>query len=320
MRITSSMLASNFMTNIQSNLQRMEKYQNQISTGKNFSRPSDDPVAVTRSLQVRTDLSKTDQYLKNVRDGITWLDQSETSLMEINVLIGRAYDLSVDAANGTKTPEDRQIIAKEALQIQEQLVQAANASYAGRYLFGGYNTASKPFELKGSPGAYTLSYNGKDMASLMDPDPANVAWLNNAKTQNINYAVGNDVKMSVSFTGIDLFGAGADNLFEVINQFSSALLDGSDQSAIGESIGKLQQQQNQILSLIGETGGKYNRLTLMEKRYDLDHYNFKAVQSKIEDADYAKATIDSKMAEVVYQSALSAAAKIIQPTLMDFLR
>ncbi|MBE3101629.1 MAG: flagellar hook-associated protein FlgL, partial [Firmicutes bacterium] len=55
MRITSSMLASNFMTNIQSNLQRMEKYQNQLSTGKNFSRPSDDPVAVTRSLQVRTD-------------------------------------------------------------------------------------------------------------------------------------------------------------------------------------------------------------------------------------------------------------------------
>ena len=318
MRITSSMLASNFMTNIQSNLQRMEKYQNQLSTGKNFSRPSDDPVAVTRSLQVRTDLSKTDQYLKNVRDGITWLDQSETTLMEINVLVGRAYDLSLDAANGTKTPEDRQIIAEEALQIQEQLVQAANASFAGRYLFGGYNTASKPFKLNGSPGAYTLSYNGKDMASLMDP--ANATWLNNAKTQNINYAVGNDVKMSVSFTGIDLFGAGADNLFEVINQFSSALLDGSDQSAIDESIGKLQQQQNQILSLLGETGGKYNRLTLMEKRYDLDYNNFKAVQSKIENADYAKAVIDSKMAEVVYQSALSAAAKIIQPTLMDFLR
>ena len=318
MRITSSMLASNFMTNIQSNLQRMEKYQNQLSTGKNFSRPSDDPVAVTRSLQVRTDLSKTDQYLKNVRDGITWLDQSETTLMEINVLIGKAYELSVDAANGTKTPEDRQIIAKEALQIQEQLVQAANASFAGRYLFGGYNTASKPFELNGSPGTYTLSYNGMDMVTLTDP--ANATWLNNAKTQNINYAVGNDVKMSVSFTGIDLFGAGADNLFEVINQFSSALLDGRDQSAIDESIGKLQQQQNQILSLIGETGGKYNRLTLMEKRYDLDYYNFKAVQSKIEDADYAKATIDSKMAEVVYQSSLSAAAKIIQPTLMDFLR
>jgi len=296
----------------------MEKSQYRLSTGRNFSRPSDDPVAVTRSLQIRTDLSRTDQYIKNIRDGITWLDQTETTLMELNELIGRAYTLAVDAAGGAKTPEDRRIIADEVLQIQEQLVQAANASYAGRYLFGGHNTSSKPFVMDGDPGEYTLTYNGMDMAALAAPE--NAALLEAAKKENLMYEVGNSLKISVSFTGIDLFGVGDDNLFDVFNQFNSALLDGTDQEAISNAIGKLQNQQNRVLSMLGEVGGKHNRLTLMEKRYDLDYFNFKTVQSTIEDADYEKSVTDYKMAEIVYQSSLASAAKIIQPTLMDFLR
>jgi flagellar hook-associated protein 3 FlgL len=305
------MLTNNFMLNLQSNLQRMEKYQNQLSTGKNFTRPSDDPVAVTKSLQTRNDISKTGQYLKNVQDSITWLEQSETSLMEINDIIKRAYELAVDGADGTKTPEDRQIIAKEVLQLQEQLVNAANTSFNGRFLFGGHNTASKPFEVTGgTPGQYKLAYNSIDIETLTSAD----------NTEHLAYEIGFDVKMAVSFTGLDLMGTGSDNLYQVMNRFSEALLDGTDQGALQQSIGELQEQQNNVLAMLGEVGGKHNRLTLMEKRYDLDVYNFKAVQSKIEDADYAKAVTDAKMAEIVYQSALAASAKIMQPTLMDFLR
>jgi flagellar hook-associated protein 3 FlgL len=311
LRITSNMLTNNFILNLQSNLKRMEKYQNELSTGKNFIRPSDDPVAVTRSLQTRNDISKTDQYLKNVRDAITWLDQSETTLMEINDIIKRAYELAVNGADGAKIPEDRQIIAKEILQLQEQLVNAANASFNGRFLFGGHNTASKPFEVTGGvPGDYILAYNGTNLETLTSA----------ANTEHLSYEVGFDVKMDVSFTGIDIMGAGSDNLYKLMNELSKALLDGTDQGTIEQSIGKLQERQNRILALLGEVGGKYNRLTLMEKRYDLDVYNFKAIQSEIEDADYAKSVTEFKMAEIVYQSALSAAAKIMQPTLMDFLR
>jgi len=312
------MLMNNFMSNLQNNLRRMEKYQNRLSTGKNFTRPSDDPVAVTRSLQTRTDISKTEQYLRNIQDGLTWLEQSETTLMEVNDIIARAYELAVDAANGTKTPEDRRIIADEMLQLQQQLVRAANASFNGRYLFGGHNTSTIPFEISGSEGAYTLTYNGMDMKTLTDP--ANADWLNAAKAENLSYEMGFGIQMAVSFTGIDLFGAGDDNLFEVFNQLNAALLNGSDQDTLNESVGKLQREQNRILALLGEVGGKHNRLTMMEKRYDKDIYNFKAVQSKIEDADYAKSVTDFKMAEIVYQSALASAAKILQPTLIDFLR
>jgi len=303
------MLNRNFMTNLQSNLKRMEKYQNQLSTGRSFNRPSEDPIAAVRSLQVRNDLNRTEQYLKNVKDSITWLEQSENSLNEINEVIKRAYQLAVDAANGVKTEDDRQIVSHEIQQLQEQLVQAANASFNGRFLFGGYNTASKPFVLGGTPGDYTLTYNGKDLKE----------WTENENIGRISYEAGLDLNFTVSFTGLDVFGAGADNLFEVFNSFNKALLT-DDSEMISQSIDKLQQQQNRILSLLGEVGGKHNRLTLIEKRYDQDIYNLKEAQSNIEYVDYAEAVMNSKMAEIVYQAALSAAAGIMQPTLIDFLR
>lgn len=314
MRVTGNMLTSNFMRNLHSNLKRMELQQSRLSTGRAFTRAGENPVGVTRSLQARADVSRTEQYRNNVRDAATWLTQSETTLFEINDLIARAYELSVKAASGTKTPQDRQAIANEAEQLQHQLVLAANASFSGRYLFGGHRTTHTPFEISGTPGSSTLIYNGHDMAALNDPA------LSGLRGQNIQYEVGFNIHMSVSFTGIDLMGAGEGNLYALFDRFTALLKEGTDQGGLNQVINDFQSQQDRVLALIAEAGGKQNRLEFMEKRFEKDYHNLIAVKSGIEDADYPKAVMEFKMAEIVYQSSLAAGARIIQLTLLDFLR
>ncbi|HOV69857.1 MAG TPA: flagellar hook-associated protein FlgL [Clostridia bacterium] len=311
MRITSNMLIDNFLKNLNSNYLRMAKYQNKIVTAKQFVRASEDPVNAVRSLQVRTDTASIEQYLKNIGDASSWLSQSEAALLEISDLIARAYELAVDAANGSKTPVDRQLMAAEVTQLQRQLVQTANAHYAGRYLFGGYGTTEKPFEIAGDPGASTLLYRGADMATLAADDHSG---------KEIEYEVGFNIRMAVSFSGIAIFGVGEDNLYAVFDRFSAALMDGTDQETLSKTIDDLKEKQAGILSLVAEAGGKQNRLKMMQKRFENDYYNLYALRSRIEDADYEKAVMNYKAAEIIYQSALAAGASIIQASLLDFLK
>ena len=317
MRVTNSMMISQLMKNLNRNLKRIENHQYQLATGKKIVRPSQDPVGITRSLQARTELSKIEQYIKNVEDAKAWLVEAETALDEINSLIERAYKLTVDAANDSKTPEDRQAIAKEIDQLMKQLLEAANTTYAGRSVFGGYNTAEKPFEVREIDSQMFLLYNGKEIANLSDPDSQPDV---NIVLEKIEFEVGAGVRMDISTPGPEVLGIGNDNLYAVFYGLFQALNDGTDTERISEYIGKLQDQQEHILSQLAEVGGKTNRLDLIKTRLEADEINYTAVKSNVEDVDHEKVIMEFMMAEIVYRSSLSVGARIIQPTLVDFLR
>lgn len=302
MRITNSMMIGQLMRNLNKNLERMEKYQYQLATGMRLARPSQDPVGITRSLQARTDLSKLEKYKQNVSDAKAWLTQTETALMEINSIITRCYELAVDAANGTKTKEDREAISKEIAQLKEQLIEAANTTYSDRYVFGGYYTTDKPF---GKDGTYYGDNN------------------------RIKYELAPENQMDVSITGKELMEIDDSNtLYSVLDELYKLLSlqedDSADQEQVKEQfdelIGNLQKGQEHILSLLAEVGGKTKRLELMEIRYDQDEINYKAIKSEVEDVDHEQVIMEFLMAEMVYRSSLSVGARIIQPTLVDFLR
>lgn len=313
MRITNSMMINQFLYNMNNNLGKLDKYHNQLETGRKITRPSDDPVGVTRSLQARTDLSKLERYTQNVGDAKAWLTQTETSLMEMNEIIKRAYDLAIDSNSGTKTPEDMASNAKELRELENQLIQCANTTYGGRYVFGGYNTVEVPFKIETDlNGNRQLIYNGADLIT------GNEAILDKLEGEALNYEIGTGVNMKVSINGIELFGRGDNNIFSVISGLTDALESG-DAEGIDASIGKLQKAQEDILSHLAEVGGKYNRLEMVESRYSTDKINYTAVKSSVEDVDQAEAIMEFMMAQMVYRSSLSVGARIIQPTLVDFL-
>jgi flagellar hook-associated protein 3 FlgL len=110
------------------------------------------------------------------------------------------------------------------------------------------------------------------------------------------------------------------NAFNVLEELYQNIETGQSVGDISTAIKPLQDGQNHLLTKTAEIGGRIRRLDLLEARYEQDEINYKRMRSDSEDADMAEVIMNQKMAEAVYQAALSAGARIIQPTLMDFLR
>lgn len=313
MRVTNTMLINNMVYNVNHNLKSMEKLQYQLATGKKFRVPSDDPIGASKSLKFNTDISKLQQYKRNAEDARSWLDDTEAALSEINKVLNRAYELSVQAANGTYEGEDLNKIKEEIDQLKEHLLQVANTTYAGRHIFSGYKT-DQPLLIKKESGeiVYNIDLSQKEI---------------------FQYNVGLAEKIDVNIVGVKVFGVVQGNdykydvnvnnsntpaLIDVFNKFSKALAD-SDKDGLQKAISNLQASMKQVSSVQAEIGAKANRLELTTKKLDSQINNVKELLSYNEDVDVAEAIMNLTMAQNVYVSSLMTGAKIIQPTLAQFL-
>ena len=143
-RITSTMLSSNYLKNVNKNLSYIEKMQNQLSTGKEISKPSDDPYKASRIVKMYADISGNEQYNDNITDVTNFLDVTDTSITQISNLYSRVRELLVSAGNATYGSEEMQSIQDEMKVKVNQLSQLLNTSFDGKYVFGGTKVYSKP--------------------------------------------------------------------------------------------------------------------------------------------------------------------------------
>lgn len=144
------MLVKDMLWNSNNNLVQMAKRQNEMSTGKVITRPSDDPVGITQVLKYKTDIRESQQYSKNITDALGWLEVSESSITNIKDILQRVRELTVQAANGTNTADDLQKIKTEVDEMTKEIIVAGNSTSAGRYLFSGLETNKKLFNPDGS--------------------------------------------------------------------------------------------------------------------------------------------------------------------------
>lgn len=163
MRTTNNMLISNMMYYMNNNVDRLSKYQTQMSTGKKISLPSDDPIVASRSLKYRTDVSEVAQFQKNVGDAASWMDTTESTIGQLGDILQTAHERAVQVVNGTLTNDDRLKIYKEIEQLKKQAIHLANANYAGRYIFSGYSTDTK---LMNDDGTYACSVSSNKTAVI----------------------------------------------------------------------------------------------------------------------------------------------------------
>ncbi|MBA1334010.1 MAG: Flagellar hook-associated protein FlgL [Firmicutes bacterium] len=296
MRVTNNMLINNMQKNLNMSLRRMEKIQDEMSSGKKIRVPSDDPVGTARSLKLRADLKANEQFKKNADDALSWLDTTETALMQIKDVLQRARELAVQGANGVLTPEDSQKLAEEAVQLRDQLVSLGNSTYVGRYIFAGYKTDQAPVELDADNNLNYLGDGGQ-----------------------ILYQVGVSDILQTNITALDIFKPGGKDLLGDMQSLISSLNSGDAQTVSG-LLGDLDIHIENILSKVAEAGAKTNRMELVVSRLEDENINFTKLLSQTEDADMADVIIRLTSEENVYRSALAAGARIIQPTLVDFLR
>lgn len=306
MRITNNMMISNMMANVNKNLHGLSKAQEQMQSGKKFQLPSDDPIGVSKSLKYHTDLSRIEQYKRNVDDATSWMEITESAVSQIGDVMQRVRELTVQAANGSNTGDDKEKVSAEIKELKEQIIKISNTKYAGRGIFSGYKTAD----------------------DLIDEDGKyNIDLKIDEKTK---YNVGAADTIDVNIVGTELFGSESGykndvskgDTPEMIRVFDKLItgLDTDNSESIDESLGEIDDTIDNLLSVRATIGAKTNRLELNKNRLEDQTLSVTKLLSKNEDADLAEVIIDLKTRETVYQASLQAGARIIQPSLIDFLR
>jgi len=309
MRITNKTLVKTFLNNLNTNLTNMSKYQDQLSSGKEIRKPSDDPYAVVRSMELNSAIDRNDQYLRNIEDSTGWLDVTDTALGQITDSMQRIKELMISSASGTKTQTDINANKMEIIQKIEEIAQSGNTVFDGKYIFAGNETTTLPFENMGNG---NIEYSDIKTPSLSSEGP-----VNREIAQGVSMQINVSAKNIMTYK--DKSGAQVD-LAQTLNSIVSDLSEGGDLSNIsGDLLEKMETHIDNILRYRGEAGAKSNRMESAKAKNEEETYNTTEILSKIEDIDVAEKYMEYSVMESVYQASLSSSAKILQPSLMDFL-
>jgi flagellar hook-associated protein 3 FlgL len=305
MRITNNMVFGATTRHAKAHLEKLFNLQNQLATGKKITRPSDDPTGTDRAMLLRGTLSQQQQYQENIQNAGTWLKITDGALDEAHSVLGRARELAVRGANDHQQENERIAMAEEISQLREQLQVIANSEINGRFMFGGTKTIVQP--------GYDLPY----------PDPA-------LPTDEIVFA-GNDVPMDVEVvpgvtlpfnsTGNTVFGVAGnpDSAFVALKELEEALRAGNS-DAISTQIGRLDVAMTRVTTERAVVGSRINRLDLLEERYADAEVSYRERLSETEEPEFADVVSQVMQQEAVYQASLAASARIIQPSLLQFLK
>lgn len=149
MRITNKMLSNTFLADMRNNLENMKKMQQQMTSGKEIRKPSDDPFKAARSMQLHTDINTNKQYNENISDTINWLDTTDTALGQVGDVLQRVRELLIGAGNAAYSENERTAIKDEINEKIGEVAQILNTNFDGAYIFGGTRGTTKPVDATG---------------------------------------------------------------------------------------------------------------------------------------------------------------------------
>lgn len=296
MRVTNSMISRTNLRNLSQSLGRLQDAQAQITSGKDFSKPSEDPARATSAMSTRKDIRRIEQRLRSIEDAQGWVGAADTQLSSALDRMVRAKEIAVNAGNGINalTPGARSALATELRAVRSDLLVVANATYAGRSLFAG-TAAGVAYDGTGT-------FVGNDEPVIRDVSPTNA--------------------MTINVTGNQVFGAsgaGAGSLFEVLDRMATAI-EAGDRTATATEQMNLDAAFERLRGASAMVGTKWSSLEQLSVRTQDEKVALTERLSQMEDIDMVESLIQVKSRESSYQAALQTTAKVMSMSLLDFLR
>lgn len=301
MRVTQSMLSNNFLKNISKSYDQMGKISEQMQTQKKITRPSDDPVVAMKGIAYRTNLLEGQQYKRNFSEAHNWMDNTDAALDQATKALQRIRDLTLQANNGTLEEDQKKSISKEIEQLRDQLAEIANTRVGDKYIFNGTDTLKPPV--------------GDITGTKIDPNTNAPIYEVSQNDKPVNLELSKGVYIQVNSTGIF-----TEDLFSGINKLLDKLNSGDTKGNLDGDLTNIDKSINSIVNERATVGARDNRIQLMEDRIDQQEVIATKMMSQNEDVDIEKVITDLVMQESVQRATLGMGARIIQPSLLDFLR
>lgn len=295
-RVTHLTVQRSTLANLQLNLDRMSDLQGKLSGGRVITKPSDDPAGTAQALQLRADKRATEQAARNASDGAAWLTTIDSALTTSLAALRRARDLTVQGANGAMSVQARQAIAMEVEGLRDTLVAQANTSYLGRSVFAGTSSDGAAFTVSpGTPPSYTFTGTGASVQRRLAPDAV----------------------VRVDVDGAAAFGAAGATVFETLDRIAADLRGGGD---VAQHLGTIDTHMEAMLGELAGVGTRHKQVMDAQRGIEKSLMDLKGSIADVEDIDLAAVLVELQSQEVAYQAALGATQRVLQPSLMDFLR
>jgi len=299
MRITEGIISGRNLADLQRANAAVAKASQQVSTGNRLTRPSDDPQAVQKALNLRGDLAATAQYMDTANASQGWAQATDDALADINDVLQRAREAVVQGGNGTMSQKDRNDIATQIDQLIGQAKASGNATFDGQYIFAGQKTDTAPY----------------------DPDGADTY---SGDTGSIVRTIGPGVSVQLNGSMGSVLGNGSDGkALQVLRDIATHLRGGTaaDTNALRTTdLAAIDASMADVSTARAEAGALSNRLTTAANRLTDLQASTEKVRSGVEYVDLAEAISQLSSQQAVYQAALQATgSSLSQRTLMDFL-
>lgn len=360
MRIADKMQFNQVQNNVQKNRSEMADLQNKAATQKRINKPSDDPLASARVLSARTEERGNTQFTKNITQAKSFLEFSDQSLSELSEILVRAKELAVaQSTDGGASEQTRRIASLELEQIHNQAVQIGNRKLGDRYIFAGYKTQTQPFTVDGDyagddsdmkiqihkdsfvamnmPGSKVflgegLASDGISRSRVGTPRTVEDLHAERSEEMRIQREKEDQQYDAIQTRGPASLGhptrdgqtdpiseSPGVNIFGTLKGLEVAMRT-NDKEAIQDSLETLDSAINQVVLARSEVGARVMAVNNTMDSLQKAIVDNKGVASQLEDADVVQVVSDINKTESTLRATLETSGKLIQPTLLDFLK
>ena len=324
MRITENTTLGTGRDSLNRSRLRMNDLQRQNASLKRINAPSDDAVGNTKLMTIRNESLDNSQFEKNANLAKTFLNYTDSSLEEATNLLVRAKELALgQASSAANGPESRLMVAEEIKNIQNEFNAIANRRLGDRYIFAGYRTNTQPFDGEGK-------YSGDDGKIMVEVQkdvfvpmnlPGKEVFLGPGKLRTPAAAVDGEASGSAGEipTQMGAHGMGDEDLFRTLDALRVGLMT-NDVEMIRNTLEPLDKIRDRVITARAQLGARMGGIDSALNNMARNNVFNAELQSNIEDADIIQVVSDMAREETVLRASLQASNKLIQPTLLDFLR
>jgi flagellar hook-associated protein 3 FlgL len=309
-RVTQQSASILMVANLQSGLAQLTQLQEEAATGKAINQPSDNPAATSEVLALNTQLGRFSQYSSNISDGQSWLNTADTTLGSVVKSLDQVQTDVLSGANSTaQASGGSQALSQEVLSVKQEILALASTTYNNRPIFSGTYGVS-PYPQGGASGVSDPTSSSYDPAT---------AYAYAGSSSPVTRVVSPGQSVNVSVTGQQVFGSGTTSVFALLDTISQDLAKGNTTALSGSDLSQLQTALSTVTQAQGTAGALGASLATDASTVSSKVAAIQTQAANLVDAPEDQVASQLDLEETAYQAALETTAKIIQPSLVQFL-
>ena len=270
--------------------QTLANKQQQIATGKAFSRPSENPLGTNQKMLVDQTYTRIEQFQKNITDATDFLELNESTLANADSVLQSSRDIALRAANDTYDASNIATFVKELDQNIQQLVSLGNTKHLGKYIYSGEMTQTEPFTYDGT----TLTYNGDSTST--------------------KFKVSNSLETTVMDPGNKVLQGAIQALIDLKNQVATG-----DTTNIENGLTSFDTKRDKVIDMRSEIGTRLTTVQSLNDIYENTKITLDAKKEEIQGIDLTKTILEFQQTQQLYQGAVQATLKVMNTSILNYM-